>query len=269
MRRWVGIGALALLLAGCAPLPVPQHMQRQYFPLLERPVNKLGVAGCPASCGAMGCSWCYSWVPQPGCVDGVDRVPMIWNETQVYAEMNDCSGWLMGFNEPDRSDQADLSPQAAVKPWRQIEARWPNRKLVAPAPSHTGSWWLPAFREAYKTEVGCYPRFDALAAHCYYGNADACITHVKQYLTWAQQWGVREVWVTEFFFSQEAEARKFIAFLESEPLITRWSPYVSFKSCVGYDPNWDCAKGGNPSLFTADGALTVMGGWYARPVVMP
>lgn len=86
-----------------------------------------------------------------------------------------------------------------------------------------------------------------------------------------QRRGVGEVWVTEFYFSQETEARKFVAYLEAGPMVTRWSPFAGRLDCAdakkyGY---WDCAAGGDPSLTDARGALTETGRWYARPTPEP
>lgn len=195
---------------------------------------------------------------------------MIWDETHVYDAVS-ASAWVMGFNEPDLTGQAGMTPQAAVKYWRIVESRFPERKLVAPAPSHLHLEWLPQFRAVYRAEVGRYPRFDALAVHCY-DSAAQCIAVVKQFEAWAREWGVPEIWVTEFAFvpawSQDAEgeARAFMAYLGQRPMVTRVAPFLSYGS--GCDEYWpDCRPDANPALLHADLMTpTDIGRWYARPL---
>lgn len=266
--RVLALLVLAAILAGCGsewPRPVPEPRTRTFYPLLIGGPAKLGLAGCPASCERFGCTWCYSWSAQPSAPAGVEAVPMIWDETQVTSDVGGSSEWIMGFNEPDLGSQANLSPEQAVEPWAVVEARFPDRKLVAPAPSHLHPEWLPAFREAFRVRYGRAPRFAALAAHCYWSTAAGCAQMLDRYEGWARAWGVPEIWVTEFWFSNESEGRAWATELERRPLVSRWAPYVVYKPCTGGDPNWDCARHGNPSMLAADRMTpTQMGLWYAR-----
>lgn len=260
-----------------SPLPEPlatvQPMRRAYFlPGLVRAPSKLGMGGCPVSCEAFGCSWCYAWSTTPGRLTGVETVPMIRDLSMVEWQIGGNSAWVLGFNEPDLCPwQACLTPEAAVWPTVRIEERFPDRKLVAPAPSSQHVEWLPQFREAFHRATGRHPRWDALAAHCYLWTADRCIELVKLFVGWCELWGVPELWVTEFAFvpawaaDPEAEARKFTAYLESEPRVTRYAPFLSHGG--GCDPFWpDCRPEADPSLLEADLMTpTVMGGWYAQP----
>lgn len=265
-----------LLLAGCAgglprpviersPLTQPQR-HTLYAPLVAQGHNKLGIAGCVSDLSVLGASWCYSWTARPGCVAG-ETVPMIWDETHVTDAFDGCSPWLMGFNEPDHPGQANLTANDAVAPWAAVEAQAMGRKLVAPVPAY-GTRWLLQFRAAFFAAQGRYPRFDALAVHCYAGNARACIDKVTTFEDLARAWGVPEIWVTEFFFADEREARAFVAYLEAEPMVTRYAPFVSRLDCAdalkhGY---WDCEKAGDPSLLDEDSELTRYGAWYAKSV---
>jgi hypothetical protein len=262
---------VALLLAACAsglprPLPEPRTIRpsaRQWIPMIAKgKLTKLGMAGCPSSCAAFGCSWCYSWVPDPGTRPGVESVPMIWGRKDLGKPLGGNSKWLMGFNEPDLRGQSDLSIQEAVQLWHDLEERYPDRFLVSVAPSHLAVDWLPIWREVFIRTYGRPPRVDALAVHCYM-TADECIAMVKRYISWAKAWGVAEVWVTEMMQTSAAAARKFADWLTLEPMVTRFAPYVSRQDCS--DDTWNCALSGDPSLLNADGSLTAKGGWYARP----
>lgn len=274
----LAVGLLCLV-AGCAselPRPVPERSPlrqietaRVYFPLVTAPLNKFGTAGCTPSPAALGARWCYDWSPNPP-RGNYESVPMIYAPSQIGAAVGGNSAYLLGFNEPDLYGQANVSPQGAVGPWAALEARFPDRKMIAPALVHNHDW-LPQFRAAFRAQYGRWPRLDGLAVHCYAGSYAVCRETVERYVGWARAWAAPgapplEVWVTEFYFSSETEARRFTAWLDAEPVITRWSPYKSFKDCTqGGDHNWDCGRGGDPSLLTPDGKLTDMGRWYARP----
>lgn len=239
---------------------------RYYIPLWAKPLNKLGLAGCPATCQALGCAWCYSWGPEPGGTPDAETVPMLWGANDVGKALGGNSPWLLGFNEPDVATQANITPDAAAGLWRAIEARYPDKKLVAPAPSMEGVNWLPEFRAAYITRYDAAPRLDALAFHCYW-RLDYCLAVGQQVLAWAEAWGVPEVWATEFAFvpawnaNAEADARAFMAWLRAQPRITHIAPFVSYlEPGIWYWP--DTRPEADPSLLTADGQLTEIGTWY-------
>lgn len=277
--------SLAVLMAGCVALPeatLPEartfvspvqtatRSYRYFIPMWAKPLNKLGLAGCPATCQALGCAWCYSWGPEPGGTPDAETVPMLWGANDVGKALGGNSPWLLGFNEPDLSNQANLTPEQAAALWRQVETLYPGRKLVSPAPSHFDVAWLGRFRDAYAVAYGVWPRLDALAFHCYW-SADECIAIGEQFVAWAAAWGVPEVWCTEFAFvpawaaDAEADARRFVAWAEAEPTVTRYAPFVSH--IAGGEWYWpDARPEANPSVFAADGmTLTEIGKWYAKP----
>lgn len=264
-----------LLISGCVselPRPVPERSpvrkpERQVFmPLLVKPMNKFGTAGCTPNPAALGASWCYNWSRTPGSIPGVETVAMIYAPSEVLRPLTATSEWIMGFNEPDLRGQSNTTPEGAVEPWAQLEARYPDRPLLSPAPSSNNPYWLAQFRAAFFARFGRYPRLNGLAMHCYLANAAQCITLLDQYQRWARAWGVPEIWVTEFYFAGEDDARAFAAELERRPIVTHWAPYKSHKDCtLGGDHNWNCVHGGDPSLLTADGKITERGRWYARP----
>lgn len=276
----LAVGLLALVaLAGCAsrvippfiersPVRIPEQQHRIFLPVTLAPANKLGVAGCPASCERLGCGWCYSWSLSPGVLPGVETVGMVWDETHVYDPLAASSGWVMGFNEPDLAGQANLTPQQAVEPWARVEERFRAFWLVCPVPSHLHPEWLSQFYAAFRAAKGRDPDCNALAAHCYWNNAQRCINDVQAVIAEAKRRGVGEVWVTEFHFSQATEAQKFVAYLDGEPMVTRWAPYVARSDCASKE-FWDCAASGDPALFDERWGLTTKGTWYVRRTPEP
>lgn len=213
-------------------------------------------------------AWYYDWSATPTLCAGVEAVPMIWG-ADLPASVGGNSAWLMGSNEPDRADQAHLTPEQAARLWRQIETRWPERRLVSPAPSAPGLDWLQRFRLAYVTLYGAPPRLDALAVHCYLPTED-CRAVVRQAEAWAAAWSVGEIWLTEWsalpchYASQAAavaDADALRDWLRMQPRVTRtaWfaAAYAGRDVPNGFGPDCD------PSL-TRDGALTAFGAWWVQ-----
>jgi hypothetical protein len=201
---------------------------------------------------------------------GVEAVPMIRDAGQMHVTLlGGDSDWIMGFNEPDLPGQANMTPDEAAVLWREIEGRWPGRRLLGPAPSHLHPEWIVQFRDAYMRRYGQAPRLDGLAFHCYYRYASQCIALGERFVRWADEWGSEEVWCTEFAFlpvngpDAERQARRFVAWLEGEPGVTRYAPYVVHQAVC--DQFWpDCRPGADPSLLDAAGGVTEIGRWYAK-----
>ena len=142
----------------------------------------------PASKMVPGVSWYYNWGQTPqaagttliGTADGIAYLPMCWNagfnETALrnYLSTHPEVQYLLGFNEPNFSSQANMTPQQAANAWPKLEqiADDYNLELVAPALNFTGEtvggkkWdpfdWYNEFFRLYPTA-----RVDYLAMHCY------------------------------------------------------------------------------------------------------
>ena len=135
---------------------------------------------------APGVSWVYNWGPAPKLAEtfssqsDVAFVPMAWNanfdETKIrnfYTQHPEVKV-LLGFNEPNFSSQANMTPAQAVAAWPKLEqiASDFGLKLVAPALNFTGEkvggrTWSPF--EWYDEFFRLYPtaKVDYLAMHCY------------------------------------------------------------------------------------------------------
>jgi hypothetical protein len=212
-----------------------------YLPLIlgALPLAKKGVPltynDC-ASVTAMNAFWEFAWSPTPPNCTGVENVPMIWGAADMNIPVGGNSQWIMGFNEPDNAGQANLTPAQAATLWRQIEQKYPTRKLLSPASNGDIPTWFVDFRNAYISAYGTPPRLDGLGVHCYRWLASQCIPWIQQYETLANSWGIPEIWVTEFSFATTSpsspsgslqEQQTFINWMEGQSQVTRFSWFAS------------------------------------------
>lgn len=293
-RSWQVLGLLLLLLLLPAPLQaeeVPPAQNAIYFPLVQGRTthtyyvplwsvterSKLGLAGGTAEqANTLGANWTYNWGTHPPIWDEhFDAVPMLWGQFNIQPDwcpaLGGNSRWLLSGNECDLANQCNTAAKYYAVIWKRIEECYPDRLLVSPAPSDTGRYWLTELRSEYYKLYGQYPRFDALAMHCYQWTAAGCEPVLQDYLTWARDWHIAEIWVTEFSFvpawsgNAKLEAQKFITRLEAESLVKRYAPFTGYvQPGVWYWP--DTRASANPSLFMGLTSLmlTETGKWYAR-----
>ncbi len=134
-----------------------------------------------------GVSWLYNWGISPrnavanlGPQGEMEFIPMCWNagfneeELRAWLTANPGARYLLGFNEPNFSAQANMTPAQAAAAWPRVEkiAADFGLKLVAPALNFTAervggrTWnpyeWLDEFLRLYPEA-----HFDCLALHCY------------------------------------------------------------------------------------------------------
>ena len=148
-------------------------------------------------------NWYYTWGLEPsGNVGGVEFVPMFWGASSVTKDNCDKVNklyeegkafYVLGFNEPDLSEEASMSVSDALDKWEFLCENLDSRiKLVSPAPSYPTRAWLDEFMAGVK-ERGL--RCDYVAVHMYAGigteNYQSVIRNVYN------KYG-KKVWITEF-----------------------------------------------------------------------
>jgi len=160
-------------------------------------------------------SWWYNWHTRPNhIVDGYctcdtapdcgpepskpEFVPMIWGYHEDQPWHDDESDpvaakyhTILGFNEPNHSDQSDIDPETAAAAWIEIQEMYPDKILVSPAPAGGNTNWFDKFFEFCEV-LGC--RIDYLATHDYDGHAN----HVMNKLENLYQRYGKKIWLTEF-----------------------------------------------------------------------
>ena len=194
-----------------------QHYIEQYLPrsrLSEKRGIGYGTGGgqqelSPQDFAVIGerMSWWYDWSPSsnesvrevyPSL--GIDFTPMAWglnfneNNMRQYLDSNPDVKYLLGFNEPNFENQANLTPQQAANAWPILEsiADDYNLKIVGPAVNNSstyGAWdYLDAFFDAC---TDC--RVDFIGVHVYRKDQE----RFKEFIREAYQYG-KPVWLTEW-----------------------------------------------------------------------
>lgn len=149
-------------------------------------------------------SWWYDWhtdlsfynqkvssVCPPGTDDAMPpRVPMVKkynNHTQINIPMD--AQFILGFNEPDHADQANMTPEQAAAAWPEIEKHSRGLPLVSPCTAGQNFRWFDEFLRLCK---GC--RIDYIAAHKYSCDANEIMSYMQR----LHQKYHKKIWLTEF-----------------------------------------------------------------------
>jgi hypothetical protein len=205
--------------------------------------------------------WWYNWHYTPdstlswGANEnlGVEYVPMIWgpgtNLGDADKQLPAGVSALLGYNEPNFYEQANLSAADAAAAWPAIQAIAEEKglRLVSPAVNYCGGGchdtdpysYLEAFLQAC---VGC--KVDAIAVHVYVGcqidsgnHARWLIEHLERY----QSEFTQPIWLTEFACNDARDAAEQQAFLEdavdyleATPRIERYAWFAGRADNVPY-----------------------------------
>jgi hypothetical protein len=214
-------------------------------------------------------TWWYKWgLSAQGVGAGLEFVPMISGGGSKVADDNKAirpdAKYLLGYNEPNFTSQANLTPQQAAADWPTLEAvaKAHNLKLVSPAVNYCGddktgtgpcNGTNPAtyLQDFFAACSNC--QVDYVAVHWY--NCDGA--SLKSYLDLFKQFG-RPIWLTEFACAyggdtsvagQEKYMREAIPILEARSDVFRYSWFSA-------DPI------PNARLLNADGSPTDLGKVY-------
>lgn len=193
---------------------------------------KKGWAGAnPKFHQLFGAKWYYTWSPKTRSSKSLEFVPMIkgeWSLKQVTAirKMGGISH-LLGFNEPERKKQGNLSLDRAIQLWPRLVELADARKLRlgSPAPSSDkdGIRWLREFMDRAEKQ---HLRVDFIAVHWYRSrNAD----EFENFIDGLAKDYKRPIWITEFngWSGPEEEHYKFLReslhFLEKSRHVERYA----------------------------------------------
>jgi hypothetical protein len=201
-----------------------------------------GVANSPAAqLAALGATWCYNWGTSPKATECNDPlfVPMVWGGGNVAGAIKAIgdAGYktVLGFNEPNKIDQSNMTVDAAIALWPTLTSN-PNIRVSSPAVSDDGRAWLESFMTQVKAKG---LRVDFIAMHWYGWNAGSCTSgQLEGAINWASKWSL-PVWITEFGCMGSSNPNEqtlltffntSIAMLKNHPLVERyaWYPWNTY-----------------------------------------
>lgn len=189
----------------------------------------------------MNVSWYYNWSANPNSSATTDN-------TQQYVAMRHGKDWpgldglntkpavthLLGFNEPERPDQANMTVNEALARWEMLQGKGCLIGSPCPANSTAGKNWLIAFMDScisrgYRVDYITLHNYEKMDAN-YFVN------------TWCKFWYDRykiPVWVTEFNYGANWNSqtsigqddayhegfKKYVEALDAAPFIGRYAYY--------------------------------------------
>lgn len=267
---WKQVAALAATIglltasAQAAPHSQKQHEKKGFDTVVRAD------GGWRREITALGAHWFYSWGgDEPSDMPkGVTFVPMSWGYygnkdngqvkwlAKVKAQPNIHA--LLGFNEPDGKDQANLSVEKALEGWPYLMQT--GLTLGSPAAVHADGDWMKAFMAGAEQK---HYRVDFVTIH-WYGGADA--QGFLGYLARVHDLYHRPLWITEFAPADwsghhgvtPAQAADFMRIVL--PAMDKLD-YVQRYAWYSAAPD-DAALGAS-ALFQKDGTLTDLGHLYA------
>lgn len=163
----------------------------------QKIAGKKGWGGAADVATTLKATWYYNWGPKGESKPGLEFVPMVkgkWHTNPETLSAIKASGAkvLLGFNEPERKDQGNLSVAEALELWPKLMET--GLRLGSPAPSSDGAGmaWLEEFMKGVEKRK---LRVDFIAVH-WYRSANA--QEFEAFLRELSRKYRRPVWVTEF-----------------------------------------------------------------------
>ncbi|GHV87701.1 hypothetical protein AGMMS50267_00610 [Spirochaetia bacterium] len=158
-----------------------------------------------------GINWFYNWgINTPANVNtaavnaGLPYIPMAWNSVdtaklRAYKAAHPDVEYLLAFNEPNLTDQANMTPAQAAAKWPQVKAIAAelNLKIVSPA-MNWGTLanysdpvvWLDEFFAQPGVSIH---DISAISIHCYMQYTSAVKSFIEKFYKYN-----KPIWVTEF-----------------------------------------------------------------------
>jgi hypothetical protein len=161
---------------------------------------------------AMNMTWFYNWGLEPRYAydipEGLEFVPMFWGYQESYGPLaaiqeqldriaaDESITHLLGFNEPDNLQQANMTVEAALDLWPMLEST--GKRLGSPAPGGRNNAlydgrWLDRFMQGV-AERGY--RVDFICLHIYQESFD--VQYLIEYCEQAYAKYGLPIWITEW-----------------------------------------------------------------------
>ncbi|TDO99109.1 glycosyl hydrolase [Flavobacterium sp. 245] len=206
-------------------------------------VTKKGLAGgSTEAINSTNITWYYNWNTGMDTTPNVEYVPI--RQTQYWPSFTPAytkEGYthFLGFNEPDHTDQANMTVEAAISSWPGLLKS--GLRVGSPATSDPYNPWMANFMT--QAEANNY-RIDYVALHCYWYKTAAQWKSDLQYIydkykrpIWITEWNIGANWTANNFPDDvntltDANATKhkndlaaILTVLESADYVERYSIY--------------------------------------------
>ncbi len=219
--------------------------------------------------------WFYTWglsIPFELAPQNAEFVPMFWSKSSVteaniaQAKSFKTQGrarYILGFNEPDLSDQANMTVQEALDLWPQLESI--GLPLGSPAASWPTNTWIYNFMDQ---AIAQGKRVDFICVHMYVGTDENHFVKILQDLYDKYH---KPIWITEFATVHDrattmaenpytpemvlAFMQRLLPKLEALDFVHRYSWFSGSPTSARLWPS---------ALVDANGNLTKLGKWYAE-----
>jgi hypothetical protein len=231
-----------------------------------------GTAGQCANAAKVGATWTYNWgASAPSNLPaGVQFYPMWWgyygaSQAADIAAANalKAAGYnvLLMYNEPDHSDQANLTTAYALQGYTHasIACKTNGLYLISPACADDTDSWMQTFMAAVKSNnLTCH----AVAVHAYQSTASSFLSYIDSIHT---KYGYN-LYITEFAPTDWASPTT----ITTNAVVTYMKTAIPGLKSRSYvlDYSWYCGTlpGTNvlqtAALFDSSGALTAAGAQY-------
>jgi len=212
--------------------------------------------------------WFYNWSADKRSNRNTEFVPMLWtgneNDASRLGEKVRSQGasHILGFNEPERTEQAHISPGDGARIWKQYvePLRGQGIRLGSPSIASTeeGLNWLQAF-----LNEGC--QIDFLALHWYGRGVDNFIGYITNV---RERFGSRyPVWITEFACTswnpnEPVSQDEINQFFDQSLARLDATDWVERYAWFGAKRRFDASLGSGNCLIDDDGQLSELGRKY-------
>lgn len=198
-------------------------------------------------------SWDYNWGNAPTDnaatwfdANEMDFCPMCWSGSynadriRAYVAAHPKTKYLLAFNEPNLTDQANMTPAQAAAVWPPVVAlaRELNLKLVSPAMNY-GTLagysdpvkWLDEFFAQPGVSID---DIDAISVHCYMASASSVWNYIEKFRKYN-----KPIWLTEFCAWDPVPGSVDVQmdymcgvlnYLEQSPLVERYAWFIPRQS---------------------------------------
>lgn len=217
------------------------------------------------------CQWYYTWagtMPQ-GAPSEISFIPMIWKYNGDRQSILAAAAGarkagikeLLGFNEPDQSEQANMTVEQALEAWPVLQET--GLRLGSPACVHPDNKWMMAFMKGAK-KLGL--KIDFVCVHSY-GAPDT--KHFLRRMHELHKLHRKPIWITEFAVGDwnakspaenQFNPDRILGFMEE--VLPKLNKLDFIERYAWFPAKRESSTLGTSALFDADGKLTRLGKCY-------